>query len=302
MTTSSSSSYITAAVRGEKEETTQYSSLSRNPERLPSSNLPSHAVMGVYEATFSSCPSIAISNLAGGGLLLQHQGPQHAQLLVVYSRGCPTVYGHPEAGHVRMGTPGTPMSMGPQPLMTLHPLTSNLPWSRLRSDLTPPPLLGHLSHLLTAMCYSLDRGGMAALASTYTTGSYRQLQLLIQESTKQLDSLIIVVLVSMGDINASYAMDCTDTHNSYYGLFATLLPAITTMFLDTTTAMTRETVDTGFGLDLGKLPDCFTIGLLASMGEGEIIGTDVRRLDQPRYFIPERSCHVTPAATQPASH
>merc|ERR1711940_398215 len=115
-------------------------------------------------------------------------------------------------------------------------------------------------------------GGMAALASTYTTGSYRQLQLLIQESTKQLDSLIIVVLVSMGDINASYAMDCTDIHNSYYGLFATLLPAITTMFLDTTTAMTREKGNTSFGLD------SITIGLLGSMGEGEIIGTDVRQL------------------------
>jgi len=288
MTTSTSSSYITAAVRGEKEETTQYSSLSRNPERLPSSNLPSHAVMGVYEATFSSCPSIAISNLAGGGLLLQHQGPQHAQLLVVYSRGCPTVYGHPEAGHVWMGTPGTPMSMGPQPPMTLHPLTSNLPWSRLRSDLTPPPLLGHLSHLLTAMSYSLDRGGMIAMASTYT-GSYRQLQLLIQEPTKQLDSLIIEVLVPMGDIDASYSVDCTNTLNSYYGLFATLLPAITTIFLDTTTAMTREKGNTGFGLDLGKLPDSITIGLLVSLGEGEIIGTDVRRLDQPLYIIPVRS-------------
>ena len=124
------------------------------------------------------------------------------------------------------------------------------------------------------MCYSLDRGGMAALASTYTTGSYRQLQLLIWESTKQLDSLLIEVLVSMVDINISYTVDCTDTLNSYYGLFATLLPAITTIFLDTTTAMTREKGNTSFGLD------SITIGLLGSMGEGEIIGTDVRRLDQ----------------------
>ena len=139
VTVSTCSSYITTAVRGEEKKTTQYSSLSRNPERLPSSNLPSHAVMGVYEATFSSCPSIAISNLAGGGLLLQHQGPQHAQLLVVYSRGCPTVYGHPEAGHVRMGTPGTPMSMGPQCPMTLLPSTSNLPWSRLGTT-SPSPV------------------------------------------------------------------------------------------------------------------------------------------------------------------
>ena len=129
------------------------------------------------------------------------------------------------------------------------------------------------------MSYSLDRGGMLALASTYT-GSYRQLQLLIWESTKQLDSLLIEVLVSMGDIDISYTVDCTDTLNSYYGLFATLLPAITTIFLDTTTAMTREKGNTGFGLDLGKLPDSITIGLLGSMGEGEIIGTDVRRLDQ----------------------
>ena len=206
------------------------------------------------------------------GLLLQQQGPQHAQLLVVYSRGCPP-------RQVWMGTTGNPISMGPQPPMTLHPSTSSLSWSRQRSDLLPPPLLGHLSPFLTAMSYSLDRGGMLALASTYT-GSYRQLQLLIWESTKQLDSLLIEVLVSMGDIDISYTVDCTDTLNSYYGLFATLLPAITTIFLDTTTAMTREKGNKGFELDLGKLLDSITIGLLGSMGEGEIIGTDVRRLDQ----------------------
>jgi len=122
-----------------------------------------------------------------------------------------------------MGTPGIPMSMGTQHHMTLHPCNSSLPWSRLRSDLTPPPLPGHPSLLLTAMSYSLDRGGMPALASTYT-GSYRQLQLLIREFTKKLDSLIIEVLVSMGDIKTSYTVDCTDTISSYYGLFATLFP------------------------------------------------------------------------------
>jgi len=286
MITSTSSSYITAAVRGEKYETTLYSSLSRNPERLPS-NLPSHAVMGVNEATVSSS-SIAISNPAGGGLLLQHQGPQHTQLLVVFSRGCPTVHGHPVARQAWMGTPGIPMSMGPQHPMTLPPSTSSLPWSRLRSDLAPPPFLGHLSSLLTVMSYRLDRGGMPAMPSIYT-GSNGQLLLLIQESTKQLGSLIIMVLGSMGDIKASHAVDCTNTLNSYYGLFATILPAITTIFLDTTTAMTREKGNTGFGLDLGKLPDSITIGLLVSLGEGEIIGTDVRRLDQPLYIIPVRS-------------
>ena len=234
MTTSSSSSYITTAVWGEKEETTQYSSLSRNPERLPSSNLPSHTVMGVYEATFSSCPSIAISNLAGGGLLLQHQGPQHAQLLVVYSRGCPTVYGHPEAGHVWMGTPGTPMSMGPQCPMTLLPSTSNLPWSRL-GTISPSPV--------------------------------------------------------NKDIFTSYTVDDNSPPGSYYGLFATFLPAIITTFLDTTIAMTRDKGATGYGLDLGKLPVSFTNMLLVSLGEGEIKEPDVGGLDQPLYISLSTAAH-----------
>ena len=120
VTTSTCSPYITAAVRGEKKETTQYSSLSRDSER-PSTNLPSHAVMGVNEVIYSSCAIIAISQPAGGGLLLQHQRPQHALLLVAYSRGCPTVYGHPVARQVWTGTPGNPTSMGLQRPMTLHP-------------------------------------------------------------------------------------------------------------------------------------------------------------------------------------
>ena len=49
-------------------------------------------------------------------------------------------------------------------------------------------------------------------------------------------------------------MEDTSTLNSYNGLFATILPA------------------KGFGLDLGKLPDSLTNGLLVSMGEGEIVG------------------------------
>jgi hypothetical protein len=118
----------TATAMGEN-ETTLHSSLPRDSERLPS-NLPSNAAMGKNEAISSSYSNTTISQPAGGGLLLQHQGPQHAQLLVVYSRGCPTVYGHPMARQVWMGTPGTPMSMGPQPPMTLHPSTSNLPRSR----------------------------------------------------------------------------------------------------------------------------------------------------------------------------
>jgi len=277
VTASTRSPYITAAAAmGEKNETTQYSSLSRDSERLPSI-LPSHAVMGENEATFSSCIATTILQTAGGGLLLQHQEPQHAQLLVVHSRGCPPVHGHPLARQVWMGTPGIPMSMGPQPPMTLHPSTSNLQWSRLRSDLTPPLLL---SSLLT---HRLDREGMPVMPST-NTGSFGQLGLLILESTRQLDSLISTVLVFMGDVNTSYTVDYTSTPRSFYGLFASLLPV------------------KDFGLDKSKLPDCFTKVLLVSMGEGEIIGTDVRRLDQPRYFIPERSCHVTPAATQPASH
>ena len=116
------------------------------------------------------------------------------------------------------------------------------------------------------------------MPSTYT-GPYGQLGLLIWESTKQLDSLIIAVLVSVGDIDTSYAVDRTNTLNSYYGLFATLLPAIISTFLDTTTAVTKEKEDTGYGLDLDKLPDSNTIVLLVAMGEGEIIGTDVRRLE-----------------------
>ncbi len=223
VTVSAGSSYITAAVRGEKKETTQYRSLSRDSEVLPSIQ-PFHTVMGDNEATFSSCCHTTILQTAGGGLLLQHQGPQHALLLVAFSRGCPTVYGHPVARQVWMGTTGNPISMGPQPPMTFHPSTSSLSWSRQRSDLRPPPLLGHLSPFLTAMSYSLDRGGMLALASTYT-GSYRQLQLLIWESTKQLDSLLIEVLVSMGDIDISYTVDCTDTLNSYYGLSLSCRPS-----------------------------------------------------------------------------
>ena len=58
------------------------------------------------------------------------------------------------------------------------------------------------------------------------------------------------------DIFTSYAMDHTNTLDSYYGLLASILPT------------------SGFGLGLGKLPDCFTNRLLVSMGEGEIVGTD----------------------------
>jgi hypothetical protein len=142
---------------GENETTfNSYSYLPRDSERrvvMPSS-WPSHAATGENEATSSSCSNTTIFQPAGGGLLLQHQGPQHAQLLVVYSRGCPPVYGHPLARQVWMGTPGTPMSMGLQPLMTLHPSTSNLPWSRLRTTVLPPSLFqGHHSTFLPAMCY-----------------------------------------------------------------------------------------------------------------------------------------------------
>jgi len=226
VTVSASSSYITAAVRGEKKETTQYSSLSRDSEVLPSI-LPFHTVMGDNEATFSSCCHTTILQTAGGGLLLQHQGPQHALLLVAFSRGCPTVYGHPVARQVWMGTPGTPMSMGPQRPMTLLPSTSNLPWSRL-GTISPSPV--------------------------------------------------------NKDIFASYTVDDNSPLRSYYGLFATFLPAIITTFLDTTIAMTRDKGATGYGLDLGKLPVSFTNMLLVSLGEGEIKEPDVRRLDQPLHI------------------
>ena len=55
------------------------------------------------------------------------------------------------------------------------------------------------------------------------------------------------------DIFTSYAMDHTNSLDSYYGLFATILPA------------------SGFGLGRAS---CLTNGLLVSMGEGEIVGTD----------------------------
>ena len=106
-----------------------------------------------------------ILQLTGGGLPLQ-QGPRHAELLVVTSRGCPTVYGHRLARQVWMGTTGTPMSMGLQPPMTLHPSTSKPRRSRLGTPVpSPSPLPGqtwsvprHLSTFLPAFPrYGLDR-------------------------------------------------------------------------------------------------------------------------------------------------
>ena len=79
------------------------------------------------------------------------------------------------------------------------------------------------------------------------------------------------------DIFTSHAMEDTSTLNSYNGLFATILPA------------------KGFGLDLGKLPIAMgegeivgpvsqTIAASVSMGEEEIVGTEVRRpTGQPLY-------------------
>jgi hypothetical protein len=77
--------------------------------------------------------------------------------------------------------------------------------------------------------------------------------------------------------DATHAMEDTSTLNSDNGLFATILPA------------------KGFGLDLGKLPIAMgegeivgpvsqTIAASVSMGEEEIVGTEVRRpTGQPLY-------------------
>ena len=90
--------------------------------------------------------------------------------------------------------------MGPQLPMTLHPSTSNLPWSRLRTTVPPPSLLpGQLSTILPAMRYRLDREELQAMPSTTITGYHRQMGLLMGESAKQPVSLTITVLVSMGE-------------------------------------------------------------------------------------------------------
>ena len=70
-----------------------------------------------------------------------------------------------------------------------------------------------------------------------------------------------MLTANMDMILTTYTMDHTSTPGSFHGLFASLLPV------------------KDFGLDKSKLPDCFTYVLMASMGEGEIIGTDVRRLE-----------------------
>ena len=109
-----------------------------------------------------------ILQLTGGGLPLQ-QGPRKAPLLVDTSRGCPPVYGHPLVRQAWMETTGISMSMGPQPPMTLHPSTSNLPRSRLG---TPVPSPSH-SLVLTAILllasryYGMKRHEMHAMANTY---------------------------------------------------------------------------------------------------------------------------------------
>ena len=67
-----------------------------------------------------------------------------------------------------------------------------------------------------------------------------------------------MLLAYMDMIITTYNVDHTSTPMSFHGLFASLLPV------------------KDFGLDKSKLPDYV---LMASMGEGEIIGTDVRRLE-----------------------
>ena len=127
-----------------------------------------HRRRGENEATFHSC-FMNIRELTGGGLPPQQQGPRHAPLPVVASKGCPLVYRHTLARQVWMENTGISMSMGPQPPMTLHPSTSNLPRSRLG---TPVPSPSH-SLVLTAILllasryYGMKRHEMHAMANTY---------------------------------------------------------------------------------------------------------------------------------------
>ena len=61
------------------------------------------------------------------------------------------------------------------------------------------------------------------------------------------------------------------TFDGYHGLLATNLPA------------------KGFGLDMEALPVSLTNTVLVSLGEGKIVGTDVRRPGLPLYISPLRS-------------
>ena len=69
------------------------------------------------------------------------------------------------------------------------------------------------------------------------------------------------------DTPLTYTLAYTSTFDGYYGLFTGVLPA------------------NGYGLDMRELPVNYTM-LLVLMGEGEITGTDVRRLSMLPYIIP----------------
>jgi hypothetical protein len=153
-----------------------------------------------------------------------------------------------------MGTPGTPMSIGQQLPMTLYPSTSNLSWSRLRTTVLPSSLLpGHHLILLPAMRHGLDRGEMP---STYT-GYHGQLGLFMRESTKQPDSLVISVLVSLGEEEIDETV---------------LYPAIPSF----TTAGYQGQLGLHM-LESNKQPDSLIIVAIVFMGEEKIVGPDVRR-------------------------
>ena len=106
------------------------------------------------------------------------------------------------------------------------------------------------------------------LADNTNDGYNGQVELPQTESAKQPVSLS-TVLVS----------DYTSIFEGYHGLFTIILSA------------------KGHGLDMGELPVNLTL-LLVFIGEGKIVGTDVRRPGMPPYITHLHSWHVVTTASR----
>ena len=117
-------------------------------------------------------------------------------------------------------------------------------------------------------------------------GYLRQLELPQTESAKQL-VCFTMVLVSIGEgrtvrdaLYYIFSINTLDPRTTgYHGLLTLVVPA-----------MSRE-------LDMGELPVNLTL-LLVFIGEGKIVGTDVRRPGMPPYITHLHSCHVVTTASR----
>jgi len=153
---------------------------------------------------------------------------------------------------------------------------------------------------------------------THTTGAimkprsyHGQLELLMGESAQQPVSFFYALLVSVGErrivVSDERQPEALKSPCIGQDWELQLLPTDTlarNFSAHTTNAMMRtDTPDSYHGqlelltVESAKQPVSF-IGVLVSLGEEEIVGTDVRRLEVPPYITLMHSCHVVTTASR----